>query len=139
MAITQSMCNSFKQEAFSGVHNFTTDTLKIALYTSAATLSAATTVYTASGEASGTGYTAGGKTLTGVSVTLSGSVAIADFDDVVWAAATITAGGALIYNSSKANRAVAVFNFGSDKSSTDGDFTVIMPAATATTAAVRLA
>lgn len=140
MAITQAMCTSFKSEALQGVHDFTTDTFKIALYTSSATLSAATTAYSATNEVSGTGYTAGGETLTvtGGSVSTSGTTAYVDFSDVTWSAATITARGALIYNSSQANKAVAVLDFGADKTSTAGDFVVTMPTADASNAIIRI-
>ena len=140
MAITQAMCTSFKSEALQGVHDFTTDTFKIALYTSSATLSAATTAYSATNEVSGTGYTAGGETLTvsGGSVSTSGTTAYVDFSDVTWSTATITARGALIYNSSQANKAVAVLDFGSDKTSTAGDFVVTMPTADASNAIIRI-
>lgn len=140
MAITQAMCTSFKAELLAGVHDFTTDTFKIALYTSSATLDAATTAYSATNEASGTNYTAGGETLTvtGGSVSTSGTTAFIDFSDVSWAASTITARGALIYNSSQANKAVAVLDFGADKSSADGTFEITMPAADASNAIVRL-
>lgn len=140
MAITQAMCTSFKAELLAGVHDFTTDTFKIALYTSSATLDASTTAYSATNEASGTNYTAGGETLTvtGGSVSTSGTTAFIDFSDVSWAASTITARGALIYNSSQANKAVAVLDFGADKSSADGTFEITMPAADASNAIVRL-
>ena len=140
MAITQAMCTSFKSEALQGVHDFTTDTFKIALYTSSATLSAATTAYSATNEVSGTGYTAGGETLTvtGGAVSTSGTTAYVDFSDVTWSSSTITARGALIYNSSQANKAVAVLDFGSDKTSTDGDFVIIMPTADASNAIIRI-
>lgn len=142
MAITQAMCTSFKQEALEGVHDFTSHTFKIALYTSSATLSAATTAYSATNEASGTGYTAGGETLTvtGGAVNVSGTTAYVDFSDVTWSSATITARGALIYNSTAAgNPAVAVLDFGADKTSTDGDFTVQFPTSDASTAILRIA
>lgn len=143
MAITQAMCSSFKQELLTGTHNFTTttgDVFKIALYSSAATLGASTTVYSTTNEvATGGNYTAGGNTLTNVTPTLSGTTAITDFADTTWAAATITANGALIYNSSKANRAVAVLAFGGDKTSTAGDFTIIFPTADAANAIIRIA
>lgn len=139
MAITQAMCSSFKQELLSGTHVFGTDVFKIALYTSAATLSAATTAYAATNEVVGTGYTAAGNTLSGVTVTLSGTTAIVDFADSTWATATITARGALIYNSSKAGKAVAVLDFGADKTSTAGDFVVVMPTYDASNAIVRIA
>lgn len=140
MAITQAMCTSFKSEALQGVHDFTTDTFKIALYTSSATLSAATTAYSATNEVSGTGYTAGGETLTvtGGSVSTSGTTAYVDFSDATWSTATITARGALIYNSSQANKAVAVLDFGADKTSTAGDFVVTMPTADASNAIIRI-
>jgi hypothetical protein len=139
MAITQAMCNSFKTELLGGTHDLDTDTIKIALFTSSATLGASTTAYSTTNEVSGTGYTAGGNTLAGAAISLSGSTAIVDFTDTTWSSATITARGALIYNSSKADRAIAVLDFGSDKSSTNGDFTVVFPAADASNAIIRIA
>jgi len=139
MAISQAMCSSFKQQLFLGEHDLDTDVIKIALYTSAATLGASTTVYTTSDEVVGTGYTAGGNTLTGASVSLSGTTAFVDFSDTTWSTATITARGALIYNSSKSNKAVAVLDFGGDKTSTNGDFTVQMPTNDASNALLRIA
>lgn len=139
MAITQAMCNSFKTELLGGTHDLDTDTIKIALFTSSATLDASTTAYSTTNEVSGTGYTAGGNTLAGAAISLSGSTAIVDFSDTTWSSATITARGALIYNSSKADRAIAVLDFGSDKSSTNGDFTVVFPAADASNAIIRIA
>ena len=139
MAITQAMCSSFKEEVLGGVHDLDTDTIKIALFTSAATLSGATTAYSTTNEVTGTNYVAGGNTLGSPVISLDGTTAICDFADSTWAAATITARGALIYNSSKANRAIAVLDFGSDKTSTDGDFTVVFPAPAAATALIRLA
>jgi len=139
MAITQAMCSSFKQQILLGEHDMDTDVLKIALYTSLATLSAATTVYSTSDEVVGAGYSAGGNTLAGATVSLSGTTAFVDFSDTSWATATITARGALIYNSSKSNKAVAVLDFGSDKTSTAGTFTVQFPANTASDAVVRIA
>lgn len=137
------LCTSFKVELLEGVHDFTNatgDTFKIALYTSSATLDASTTAYTVTNEVSGTGYSAGGEALTNVSPTSSGTTAFIDFDDVTWSSATITARGALIYNSTAAgNPAVAVLDFGADKTSTAGDFTVIFPAADASNAIVRIA
>ena len=127
MAITQALASSFKQELLDGVHNFAAsggDTFKIALYTSSATLSSATTVYTTSGESSGTGYTAGGGTLVNAGTALSGTTAYLDFDDYTWSSATITAAGALIYNATQGNKAVAILNFGGTYSSTNGNFTV---------------
>ena len=139
MAITQALCSSFKQQILLGEHDMDTDVLKIALYTSLATLSAATTVYSTSDEVVGAGYSAGGNTLAGATVSLSGTTAFVDFSDTSWATATITARGALIYNSSKSNKAVAVLDFGSDKTSTAGTFTVQFPANTASDAVVRIA
>jgi hypothetical protein len=139
MAITQAMCSSFKQQILLGEHDLDTDVIKIALYTSAADLSAATTAYSTSNEVVGTGYTAGGNTLTGATVSLTGTTAFVDFSDTTWTTATITARGALIYNSSKSNKAVAVLDFGSDKTSTAGSFTVQFPANDSSSAIVRIA
>jgi len=139
MAISQAMCTSFKAEILGGVQDLDTDVIKIALYTSAATLSAATTVYSTTDEVVGVGYTAGGNTLSSPTITTSGTTAYVDFADTSWTTATITARGALIYNSSKADRAIAVLDFGSDKTSTAGTFTVQMPANNATDALIRIA
>lgn len=139
MAISQAMCSSFKQELLEAIQNFTTDTFKIALYTSSATLDATTTAYTTSNEVVGTGYTAGGNTLAGTTITLSGTTAFVDFSDTTWSTASITARGALIYNSSKANRAVAVLDFGADKTSSAGNFTVQFPTNDASNAIIRIA
>jgi hypothetical protein len=142
MAITQAMCTSFKVELMTATHNFTTstgDTFKIALYTSSANLDATTTAYTSTNEVSGTGYTAGGNTLTNVTPTSSGTTAFTDFADTTWSTATITARGALIYNSSKSNKAVCVLDFGSDKTSTAGNFTIVFPTADASNAIIRIA
>lgn len=142
MAITQAVCTSFKQELMVGTHNFTLTTgnvFKIALYTSAATLGASTTAYTATNEVSGTGYTATGNTLTNVTPTTSGTTAFTDFADTTWSTATITARGALIYNDTNADRAVVVLDFGSDKTSTAGDFTIVFPTADASNAIIRIA
>ena len=139
MAITQAMCTSFKTELLGGVQDLDTDTIYIALFTSSATLSAATTAYSTTNEVSGTGYTAGGNALTGAVISADGTTAIVDFDNTTWASSSITARGALIYNSSKANRAIAVLDFGSDKTSTDGDFTIQFPAADASNAILRIA
>jgi hypothetical protein len=135
------MCSSFKQQLFLGEHDLDTDVIKMALYISAATLDASTTVYSTSNEvsSSGTNYTAGGNTLTGATVSLSGTTAFVDFADTSWSSATFTARGALIYNSSKSNKAIAVLDFGSDKTSTSGTFTVQMPANTASDALIRIA
>ena len=137
MAITTAICNSYKQEILEGVHA-STDTYKIALYTSSATLGAGTTSYSSSNEVSGTGYDAGGKTLTGYVSGLSTSTAYITFSDPSWADSTITARGCLIYNSSKTNKAVACFDFGSDVVSVSGTFTIDLPVAGAT-ALIRIA
>jgi hypothetical protein len=137
VAITQAMCTSFKLELLSGVHDFSTDTFKIALYDSGAALGASTQEYTTSNEVVASGYTAGGATLTVVPPASSGTTAYVDFDDVTWTA-SLTARGALIYNTSKSNKAVAVLNFGADKISIT-EFTIIMPAADANNALVRIA
>jgi len=141
MAITQAMCTSFKKELLEGIHDFRTtgDAFKIALFTSAATLSAATTAYAVTNEVSGTGYTAGGNTLSKVNPTSSGTTAYTDFADTTWSSATITANGALIYNSTDSNAAVVVLAFGGDKTSTNGDFTIQFPTAGASTAIIRIA
>jgi hypothetical protein len=139
VAISQAMCSSAKGEFLAGVHDLDTDVIKMALYTSAATLSAATTTYTATEEVVGTGYVAGGNTLTSPVISVDGTTGICDFADSTWAASTISARGALIYNASKANRAIAVLDFGSDKTSVAGPFTVVMPAFVAATAIVRIA
>lgn len=142
MAISQAVCTSFKQELLVGTHDFTTttgDVFKIALYTSSATLGATTTAYSATNEVSGTGYTATGNTLTNVTPTTSGTTAFTDFADTTWSTSTITARGALIYNDTDGDRAVVVLDFGSDKSSSAGDFTIVFPAADATNAIIRIA
>lgn len=149
MAITQAICSTFKSELLQGVHNFGTNstypspgaggnTFKLALYTSAATLSSATTAYTTSGETTGTGYTAGGGTLVNVGVSLSGTTAYLSFDAYTWTSATISAAGALLYNSTQSNKAVAVFSFGGTYSSTNGNFTVTFPSNTSSTAVLIL-
>lgn len=139
MAIAQAVCNSFKSQVLIGAHNLTTNSIRIALYTSAANLGPDTVAYTNLGEVVGTGYTAGGKVLTGVTVMLDGSVAIVDFADVAWTGATFTARGALIYNATASNAAIAVLDFGTDVTVVAGTFTVVFPVPTASTAAVRLA
>jgi hypothetical protein len=151
------MCTSFKAELMLAVHDFRDtggDTFKLALYTSSATLDANTTAYTSSDEVTGTNYTAGGGTLVNLGVATSNNTAssgtgFTDFSDLTFANATVTARGALIYNSTPSansnanttltNAAVAVLDFGSDKTSTDGDFTIIFPTATNTTAIIRIA
>lgn len=144
MAISQAMCTSFKVGLLDGDFDFgtgTTQTFKIALYTSSATLGASTTAYSASNEVSGTGYSAGGQALTISQVpTSSGTTAFLDFADVTWSSATITARGALIYLANgTTNPAVAVLDFGGDKTSTAGDFTIQFPTADASSAILRIA
>lgn len=147
MAITSAICTSFKKELLERKHDFNTTsghTFKIALYTSSATLGAATTAYTTTNEVVGTGYTAGGTTLTNIDPTSSGTTAFIDFNDATWASATITAAGAVIYNTTTdggtgTTNAVAVISFGGDKTSTNGDFVVQFPVADASNAIVRLA
>lgn len=138
MAITQAMCTSFKQELLNKEHDLDTDTFKIALFTSAATLDATTTAYAATNEVSGTGYTAGGVTLTGGAIATSGVVAYADFADPSWTSATFTCRGALIYNSSNADKAVCVIDFGGDFTVFSGTFSVVFPTADASSALIRL-
>ena len=149
MAITQSLATLFKVDLLDGVHNFGTapirattaaDTFKIALYTSSATLGPSTTVYTTSNEVSGAGYTAGGNVLSiSTAPTSGGTTAFLSFSNTTWATATITARGALIYNSTQGNLAVAIFDFGSDKSTVSGDFTIVFPTADASNAVIRIA
>jgi hypothetical protein len=131
--ITQTVTTSFQAQLLEGVHDFNTDTFKIALYLATADLDANTTVYVTDGETSGTGYTAGGEVMTGISVNAAGFV---NFTNVLWDPAAFTARGALIYNSTKDNKAVAVLDFGSDKTATN-TFLVQMPANTATSALIR--
>ena len=137
------MCTSFKQELLEAVHNFKNSggsTFKLALYTNSASFDASTTAYTATNEVSGTGYTAGGGTLTRVDPTTSGTTAFTDFDDLTFSSATITARGALIYNDTAAgDPSVVVLDFGADKTSTAGDFTIVFPAADASNAIIRIA
>jgi hypothetical protein len=137
MAFEQTLTTSFKQDILLGVHDLETDTIKMALYLATADLGAATTIYTTTGETSGTGYTAGGEVMTGVTVLTSGTTAYVDFADTSWDPAVFTARGALIYNASKSNKAIAVLDFGSDKTATTV-FTVQMPANTATSALIRI-
>tara|TARA_Y100000992_G_scaffold253910_1_gene186656 strand:- start:6642 stop:7070 length:429 start_codon:yes stop_codon:yes gene_type:complete len=142
MAITQAMCTSFKTELLTGTHNFTNssgNTFKLALYTSSASLGAGTTAYTTSNEVSGTGYTAAGAALTNVTPSADGTTAITDFADLTFSSSTITARGALIYNDSVSDKAVLVLDFGADKASSSGDFTIQFPAAAAATAIIRIA
>ena len=137
MAIVQTQTTSFKAELYQAVHNLLTDTLKIALYTANANLNETTTVYSTANEVVASGYTAGGNTLTGVTINTSGYTAYVNFDNVSWTAA-LTARCALIYNTSKANRAIAVIDFGADKTSAT-TFLITMPANTSTTALIRSA
>ena len=145
MAISSAICNSFKQEILVGTHNFTAssgNSFKIALYTSSASLGASTTAYGTSNEitnSSGTAYTAGGATLTSVTPTTSGTTALCDFADVSFSSASFTANGALIYNDSQSDKAVAVIAFGGDKTVTSGTFTIQFPAADASNAIIRIA
>ena len=144
MAITTAMCNSFKQELLGGVHDLDTDSLKIALIKASpsGTYGAATTNYSDvtgnSDEASGTNYTAGGQALDSASISLSGSTAFVDFADEVFSNLTISADGAIIYNTSQSNKAIAVFDFGSTVSSTSGDFTIVFPTADSSNAVIRI-
>jgi hypothetical protein len=137
MAFDQTLTTSFKQDILLGVHDLDTDTIKMALYYATADLGAATTVYSATSETVGTGYTAGGNVMTGVTVLTADTTAYVDFADTVWNPANFTARGALIYNASKSNKAIAVLDFGSDKTTTTS-FTVQMPANTATSALIRI-
>lgn len=142
MAITSAICTSFKQELLVGTHNFTNssgNTFKLALYTSSATLGASTTAFSTTNEVSGTNYTSGGNALTNVTPTTSGTTAIVDFADLTFGTATVTARGCLIYNDTQANKAVAAIDFGGDKTSTAGNFTIVFPSPTATGAIIRLA
>jgi len=138
MAISQVLCTSFKKELLEGTHDFVNDTFKIALYTSAATLNADTTAYTADNEVSGTGYVANHKALSASTVASGDGVGFVNFSDATWASSSFTARGALIYNSSKSNKAVMVLDFGDDKTSNNSTFTVGMPANTSTTALIRI-
>jgi hypothetical protein len=133
-SILQTQTTSFKTELYTAVHNLSTDALKIALYTANANLNESTTEYSSDGEVSGGGYTAGGVTLTGVTISSSGYTAYVDFADVVFNA-SVTARCALIYNVTQGNKSIAVLDFGSDKTSTN--FTITMPANTATAALIR--
>jgi len=135
--IAQTLTTSFKQQLFEAVHDFSTDTFYMALYTANADLGATTTVYTASGEISGTGYTATGQVMTGISVSVTDTTAFVNFTNVVWTTGAFTARGALIYNTSKGNKSVAVLDFGADKTTTTS-FTVVMPTNSATSALIRL-
>lgn len=138
MAIQQGLTTSFKQQMLQGAQNLASNTLKMALYTANADLGPNTTGYGSTNEITGTGYVAGGETLTGVSISASPEgVVYVNFDDVSWAAASFTARGALIYNVTQSNASVAVLDFGADKTCSNQTFTVTMPANTATTALIR--
>jgi hypothetical protein len=147
VAISTAMCTSFKKELLEGKHDFNATaghTFKIALYTSSATLDATTTDYSVSDEVVGVGYTAGGNSLTNIDPTTSGTTAFTDFADTTWSSATITANGALIYNSttdggSTTTNAVCALAFGGDKTSTNGDFVIQFPTADASNAIIRIA
>ena len=142
MAITSAVCSSFKQEVLVGTHNLTAssgNSFKLALYTSSATLGAATTAFTTTGQVSGTNYTSGGNALTNITPVLSGTTAVCDFADLSFGTATVTARGCMIYNDTNSDKAVCAIDFGADKTSTAGDFTVVFPSPTATGAIIRLA
>jgi hypothetical protein len=143
MAITQAVCNTFKSEILGAVHDFDSGSgqvFKLALYSSAATLNATTTVYSSSNEVGNTGqYSAGGGVLASQQVSLDGSVAIVDFADLSFTGVTLTARGALIYNTSASNKSVCVLDFGSDKTATSGTFTIQFPAFTSAAAILRIA
>jgi hypothetical protein len=137
MAITQAMCTSFKSEILQEGHQMATDTIKLALFTSSASLGAGTTAYSTSNEVSGTGYTAGGVTLTSTTVSTSGTTAFFDADDPEFTSASFTARGALIYNSTNSDKAIAVLDFGGDFTVSSGTFKIVFPAA-GTNAIIRI-
>ena len=142
MAITSTLTTSFKVELLKGNHDFDNgaDTFKLALYTSSATLGATTTSFTTTGQASGTNYTSGGSALTNINPTSSGTTGFTDFADLTSGTATITARGCMIYNdTASGDPSVATIDFGGDKTSTAGDFTIVFPAAAASTAIIRIA
>ena len=142
MAITQAMATSFKKELLEAKHNFLAsggNSFKLALYTSSATMSASTTAYVTTNQASGTNYTAGGSALTNINPSSSGTTGFTDFADLTFGTATITARGCMIYNDTNADRTVAVFDFGGDKTSTAGSFTISFPTADASNAVIRIA
>jgi len=142
MAITSTLTTSFKKELLEAKHNFLAsggNSFKLALYTSSATLGAATTAYSSTNEASGTNYSAGGAALTNINPTSSGTTGFTDFADLTFSNATVTARGCLIYNDTNSDSAVASIDFGGDKTSTAGDFTIVFPAAAADTAIIRIA
>ena len=137
MAITQAMCTSFKEECLKEGHQMATDTIKIALFTSSASMGASTTAYSTSNEISGTGYSAGGVALTSQTVATSGTTAYFDAADPSWTSASFTANGALIYNSTNSDKAIAVLAFGGDFTVSTGTFTIVFPAA-GTSAIIRI-
>ena len=145
MAITTAMCTSFKSELLGGIHDLDSHTIKLALIKAShsGTYNAATTNYSDvtgnSDEASGTGYSSGGATLGSAAITVDGTTAIVDFANVIFTSSTISADGCIIYNSSASNKAICVITFGSTKTSTNGDFTIEFPAASASTAIIRIA
>tara|TARA_R100001198_G_C5080791_1_gene122395 strand:- start:82 stop:501 length:420 start_codon:yes stop_codon:yes gene_type:complete len=138
MAITQAMCTQFKRDVMLGLHDLDTDTIKVALYTSSATLGATTTAYATTNEVVGTGYTAGGVTLANASVITNSTSGCFDSDNPEWTSATFTARGALIYNDTESDLAIAVLDFGGDFSVAGGTFRIVFPAQTANTAIVRI-
>ena len=135
--IVQTQTTSFKAELYEGIHDLIDDTIKIALFNANADLTANTTAYSTNQEVTGTGYTAGGNTLTGATVRSSGTTAYVSFDNTSWSSASFTSRGALIYNSSKANRSIAVLNFGSDKIVANGTLTIEFPSNDVTSAIIR--
>jgi hypothetical protein len=137
MSIIQTQTTSFKAELYQAIHDLTTDTLKIALYTNSATLNETTTAYTTSNEITGTGYMAGGVTITGVTVNSSGYTAYVSFSNPSWTSASFTARAALIYNFSKANRSIAVLDFGSNKTVSSNTFLITLPTNNASDALIR--
>lgn len=141
MAITSAIATSFKQEILVEGHNLTNgaDSIKLALYTSSATMGASTTAFATTNQVSGTNYSSGGGTLTNVTPSTSGTTAIVDFADFTFGTATVTARGCLLYNSTNSNKALCTIDFGGDKTSTAGDFTIVFPSPTATGAIIRLA
>tara|TARA_R100000935_G_scaffold10233_2_gene20451 strand:+ start:1436 stop:1861 length:426 start_codon:yes stop_codon:yes gene_type:complete len=141
MAITSTLTTSFKKELLEATHNFATggNAFKLALYTSSATLGATTTAFTTTGQASGTNYTSGGAALTKVAPTSAGTTGFTDFADLTFGTATVTARGCMIYNDTNSDKSVATIDFGGEKTSTSGDFTIVFPAAAASTAIIRIA
>jgi len=141
MAFTSTLTTSFKKELLTATHNFATNgnAFKLALFTSSATMGATTTAYSTSQEVSGTNYTAGGAALTKVAPTSGGTTGFTDFADLTFGTATVTARGCLIYNDTNSDKSVATIDFGGDKTSTAGDFTIVFPAAAASTAIIRIA